>query len=329
MINGTRCALVVLCAWFAGAAMAAEPVGMLETDGVVEVSAPGAGSSTLRATEYAFHSGDLVHARSGSTVLNLNGGGGLGLPEKTQVRVTAMADGGYRVELIAGTLLYAFPDTATGFEFKAGEFTVSALSDTPQALQVSSESGGHVGMLELLKGGNLKASVRSGRLQIRGSTARVEVAAGETVGLMALPEPVSVQLSLPPVNERISIQSPERVGTNDEFTIRWDAPKPMQGDYVVIAKTGAEPDEFVTMISSDEGQVLEFTAPDRPGDYEIRFIDGESGEIVEFVYLDVVEDIIAAYWWDNNPLGPIWGVAAGAVGVYLITRDGDKTPVSP
>ena len=323
-------------AWLAlvSAAAAAGPIGTVESDGRFTVTATGASESAqFDRSEYTFFSGDRLATRADSTVLNLNGGGGLGVPRGTEIAVHQDDDGNFRIELIAGAVLYAFPNGQRDFEFRAGNFTVSGNSAQARAVKVSA-AGEHVGTVELLEGGNIKATVRSGELFVQnGAGVRYPVAAGESVGILDLAgSPILTQNTIPASQPLVLIQSPERVGTREEFQVRWESPEVVRGDYVAIAKSGAEPDEFVTVISSDEGTVLDFTAPNRPGDYEIRFIDGETGAIRKFVYLDVVEEVIAAYWWNDKVLGPVWGVAAGALAVYIIRdagKDKDRVPVSP
>lgn len=315
-------------------AAVAGPIGTVESDGHFTVQAEGASESAqFRGDEYTFFSGDRLTTRADSTILNLNDGGGLGFPSGAEVVVSRDESGQYSIDLIAGALLYAFPGEQQGFEFRAGNFTISGTSPEARALQVRS-GGEFVGTVELLDGGNIKATVRSGELFVQnGADVRYQVSAGETIGILDLPGSAILTQSSAPANAAlVLIQSPERVGTREEFQVRWESPEVVRGDYVAIAKSGAEPDEFVTVISSDEGAILDFTAPDIAGDYEIRFIDGETGEIRKFVYLDVVEEILAAYWWDEKLLGPVWGVAAGALAVYIIksARDGgDRVPVSP
>lgn len=321
------------------------PIATVESDGAFEVTAAGpataARAQTVRFTgsEYTFFSGDAVHSLADATVINLNSGGGLGLPKGARVSVSMTERGVAEVDLRAGALLYAFPDAGDQFVIRVGNFTLRGATPDVEVRQVarsdSPEPGAHVGVIERLADGNLRASVRRGALEVRnGEATRYQVSAGESVGLLDLPpSQLQTQNALEPAGQPlVLIQSPERVGTNENFEVLWEALEPADGDYLAIAKSGAEPDEFVTVISTDEGQILEFEAPARPGDYEIRFIDGETGAIERFVYLDVVEDIVAAYWWDDKIIGGVLGVAAGGVAVLIgskIDGGGRPRPVSP
>src|SRR6056297_716583 len=317
-------------------AIASTPIGTLQSEGRFQVIAQdGDQPVRLNQTDYTFFSGDTVIAARDDAVLNLNRGGGFGFPKGSRVTVAQTENGGFEANIAEGSLLYAFPEGRDNFVFRVGNFTIHGQAPEVRSMQVARD-GASVGTIERLADGNIKASVRSGALHIRkGDTVRYQVSAGESVGLLDMPnQTIRTQSAIAaPRQPLVLIQSPERVGTNEEFLIRWEAAEPVDGDYVVIAESGAEPDEFESLVNSDEGNELEFEAPGDPGDYEIRFIDGETGEIKRFVYLDVVQDVIGAYWWDNRVVGALLGVTAGATAVYIVSeRGGDggrERPVSP
>ena len=323
----------------AASAVAATPVGTLQSEGRFQVIAAGSDEPVgINQSEYTFFSGDTIISKRADAVLNLNGGGGIGFPTGSRVTVIQTDSGAIEAEIVSGAVLYAFPEGRENFTFRVGNFTVQGQAPEVRSMQVSREgetTGTSVGTIERLADGNIKASVRSGALHIRnGDSVRYQVSAGETVGLLDMPNrTIRTQSSAAaPAKPLVLIQSPERVGTNEDFLIRWEAAEPVQGDYVVIAESGAEPDEFESLVNSDEGNELAFEAPGSPGDYEIRFIDGQTGEIKRFVYLDVVPDAIAPVWWDTRVVGAAITVAAGAGTIYIGTKiadDDDRRPVSP
>src|SRR6056297_2796626 len=318
-------------------AIASTPIGTLQSEGRFQVIAQdGDQPVRLNQTDYTFFSGDTVIAARDDAVLNLNRGGGFGFPKGSRVTVAQTENGGFEANIAEGSLLYAFPEGRDNFVFRVGNFTIHGQAPEVRSMQVARD-GASVGTIERLADGNIKASVRSGALHIRnGDSVRYQVSAGESVGLLDMPnQTIRTQSEISdPRKPLVLIQSPERVGTNEEFLIRWEAleTEPVQGDYVVIARSGAEPDEFESLVNSDEGNELEFEAPGSPGDYEIRFIDGQTGEIKRFVYLDVVPDAIAPVWWDTRVVGAAITVAAGAGTIYIGTKiadDDDRRPVSP
>lgn len=330
-----RIVFALAVALWAVTAIASTPIGTLQSEGRFQVVAADRDKPVrMDQADYTFFSGDTVIVSRDDAVLNLNGGGGFGFPKDSRVTVIQTETGSFEAAVLEGSLLYAFPDGRENFVFRVGNFTVHGQAPEVRSMQVASD-GASVGTIELLADGNIKASVRSGALHIRnGDSVRYQVSAGESVGLLDMPnQTIRTQSDISdPRKPLVLIQSPERVGTNDNFLIRWEAAEPVQGDYVVIAESGAEPDEFESLVNSDEGNELEFEAPGSAGDYEIRFIDGQTGEIKRFVYLDVVPDAIAPVWWDTRVVGALIGVTAGATGVYIVSeRDGNgrERPVSP
>ena len=332
-----RTVIALAAALWAVTGMASTPIGTLQSEGRFQVIAAGSSKPvSINQPEYSFFSGDTVIARRNDAVLNLIGGGGMGLPKGARVAVIQADSGTIEAEVLEGSLLYAFPEGRENFVFRVGNFTIHGQAPEVRSMQVASD-GSSVGTIERLADGNIKASVRSGALHIRnGDSVRYQVSAGESVGLLDMPnQTIRTQSEIAnPGKPLVLIQSPERVGTNEDFLIRWEAAEPVQGDYVVIAKSGAEPDEFESLVNSDEGNELAFEAPGSPGDYEIRFIDGQTGEVKRFVYLDVVQDVVGAYWWDTRVVGALLGVTAGATAVYIAVDANDddggrERPVSP
>ena len=333
-----RTVIVLALAMWAATAIASSPIGTLQSEGRFEVIAAEGGKPVrLNQADYTFFSGDTVIVNRDDAVLNLNGGGGFGFPKGSRVTVAQTASGGFEAEVLEGSLLYAFPEGRENFLFRVGNFTVHGMAPEVRSMQVASD-GASVGTIELLAGGNIKASVRSGALHIRnGDSVRYQVSAGESVGLLDMPnQTIRTQSDIPdPRKPLVLIQSPERVGTNEQFLTRWESAQTVDGDYVVIAESGAEPGEFESLVNTSQGNELEFTAPDSPGDYEIRFIDGETGEIKRFVYLDVVSDPVAAAVLTSGGVKLIGGaitVAAGGSAVYIASQANDgsrERPVSP
>jgi len=319
----------------AASSFAMTPIGQLQSEGRFQVISAGNDEPVrINQSEYTFFSGDTVIATRGDAVLNLNGGGGLGFPKDSRVTVVQTDAGGFEAEIVDGSVLYAFPEGRENFVFRVGNFTVHGQVPETRALRVSSEAtladmngGTSVGTIERLADGNIKATVRSGALHIRnGDMLRYQVSAGETVGLLDLPQQVRTQKS-PPAggSPPVLMQTPERVSTNEEFLMRWEASDPVDGDYVVIAESGAEPDEFESLVSSNEGNELSLKAPEKAGDYEIRFIDGQTGQIKRFVYLDVVQEAaVAGGILSSGPaVGGLLGVTAGATGVFIASEIDD------
>jgi len=334
MIFGRFLPILVLTGLSAGA-LASGPIGTLVAEGQFEIRAPGETRAVkFRQDEYTYYSGETIRAVGGPAVLNLQGGGGLGFEDGSEATVRVADDGTIEATLVSGALLYAFPSRQHRFMVQVGNFTMRGHASEPTRLDVE-RGASSVGTIQRLDDGNVKTMVRDGSLFItNGESVRYQVDAGETVGLLDLPEQTirtqSGSISPGGGAPLILIQSPEQVGTREEFLVRWQAFDPVDGDYIVIAEEGSEPDEFEAVISSDEGNLVEFEAPGSPGDYEIRFIDGETGEVKRFVYLDVVENVVGGYWWDSRVVAGTIGVAGAGTAVFIGREifDGDDEPAS-
>lgn len=314
----------------------ANPVGELESNGQYSIRSSHSDQFvTFKADHYAWFSGDTLRTRQTAAVLNLDGGGGFGFGDNTQASVGLNDQGTVAVGIDSGSMIYALPDASSDLQIQAGNFRLStrALND-----QSTSSPDPYVGTVEHLADGNIKISIRSGELLVQnGDAFRHRVAAGESVGLLDLPQhatpmQVSQAESASTTEPLIEIESPEEVETGERFRVEWRSASSLKGDYVVIAKDGAGPDEFESVASTLEGEILNFTAPGNPGDYEIRFIDAETGAIKQRVPLEVTGSSRAGYVWDRAA-GLTFTVAAGAIAVELIDEildsGDDRVPVSP
>lgn len=329
------CLPVALLAMVGSCLASPAPIGALESEGPFDIRAAGdARFVHISQQNYTWFSGDSIRTRAGVAVLNLSHGGGIGFEQGSSATVSIDDRGQLSAELLGGKILYALPETSLGLRLQVGAFSLSTTAPGVQRLNVSSGDG-FVGTVERLGDGNVKVAVQSGALHVVNNHAvRYEVSAGETIGLLDLP-PQSIQVQNAPAAAAIRIEAPEQVGTWEAFNVRWATGQPSQGDFIVISKSGAKADEFESAINTDEGEALEFTAPGTPGEYEIRYVDGQTGTVRQFVYLDVVERpaLIAARSAGSSGLTKALTVAAGAGVVYIIAKaiddDDDPPPVSP
>jgi hypothetical protein len=340
-MNRVRRTGIALAALAVSSAAAAAPIGTLESEARFLVRAGGdAEFVRMDQASYTFFSGDTIRADRGAAVLNFETGGGLGFHEGTQATVTMNDDGTVTGDVAVGKVLYALPEAAAGMQLTAGEFTITTIAPEARRVDVAG-SGERVGTVEALADGHVRVDARSGDVHVlRAGAERVQVAAGESVGLLNVPEAAAVDVQ---AASDITITAPERVGTGRQFEVTWQSAQPIEGDYLVIAPEGAPADQFEAVVSTTEGSELTFTAPSSAGDYEVRVIDRDSGEVKGFVPLAVVPDEAAAVVAGGAAAGGGGGlgaagtavaVAAGAVAVYIGTEvadddDGQQEPVSP
>lgn len=320
------------CVLLVGApVMAQSAIGTLQIDQPVEVTPAASGSAvSVDNSGYSLVSGDVVSTRRGSAAVALGNGAGMGLGPNSSAKVTKDDAGSFQVTLKAGSFMYSLP-ADSALTVNAGSFTVSTQGF--QALAVSNTEHSY-GVIQRLDDGQLRVAVRDGAAVVSsGSGNAYPLSAGQQRGFRLSSDNELLVQDAEVIQVLVDIQSPEQVRVSEEFNIRWSIGDEVRdGDFVTIAPVGAPEDEFEAVASTSVGQTIEFEAPGSPGDYEIRYIDGETGEIRSFVYLEVIRDRVVAYWWrDPRWIGGLAAVTGGAI--YLATRDDsdddDPTPVSP
>ena len=327
-------ALLLASFGLSGAALAG-PVGYLQIEGQIEVQSPG-DRQPVRVSDnnFTLFSGDRIHTRQGAAVLVLNGGGTLGLAAGSEA-VVRFDSASRRLELTldAGTLLYSLPGYLGEFSVVLDEFTLTAGAGSDRSIPVaSSDEADLSGQIRRMKDGHVHVSVRSGQMQVQAGTgSRYLVAAGNEIGLLSGATAIQQVSSDNPANGFVRIESPERVNTRESFRVRWEMPELPEDGFITIAPADSDPETFDSMASITQGQEIEFEAPGSPGDYEIRYIDAETGLVTNFVYLQVVGDRVVAPWYTNRTAIAGMGFAGGLTTAWLICDcdDPDPDPPSP
>lgn len=326
--------IMLLAALYAAPVLADSPLGTLELDQRLSVTPAGAEQAMrVNASGYALASGDRVATASGSAVLALNGGGGIGLGTNSAARFERLGDGAISVSLDAGTLLYSIPEGRAGLAVNAGEYRVH-VGDVGVTARQASRGADHYGVIQRLDDGTVRVAVRDGEATVFGGGDNFYVmTSGEQRGFrQRQAEALAVRSDVfDTVQVLIEIEAPEQVKTSEEFRIRWSTGLEVSPqDFITIAPVGSADDEFEAVASTSIGDVLEFEAPGSPGDYEIRYIDAETGEVRSFVYLEVVRDRVLAYWWrDPRFLGTLTLIGCAAVCFGDRDSQPDPPPVSP
>jgi hypothetical protein len=314
----------------------AGPIGYLQIEGQIEVKSPG-DERAVRVSDNNFtvFSGDRISTRQGHAVLVLNGGGSLGLAPSSEAAVALdSATRALEVDLKDGILLYSLPGHFGEFLVVLDDFRLQSGRSDERPVQV--DRGGNddemIGRVERLEDGHVRVAVHTGQMQVHsGNGSRYMVAAGNQVGLMST-SASGLQVSRNnPQSAEFKIEAPEQVRTRQEFMVRWEIPEIPEDGFITIAEKGADAEEFESLASITQGQIIEFEAPNLPGDYEIRYIDAEAGMISDFVYLRVVGDPIAVPWFRQTQGLVTLGLLIGG-GTYIICcvdDDDDPDPPSP
>ncbi len=330
----TRSALALGLVAFSGGLLAGQ-IGYLQIDGRVDVQVAGSEQAVrVPGNQYTVFSGDRLMTRSGSTVLVLNAGGAIGLAPSSDALVSLDdVSGDLALELNQGTLLYNLPPRAGQFSVRLGEFELQNLPGDTRAMAVSDDIGELNGMVRRLDDGHIQVAVQSGQIFVtNGNGSRYQVKAGDEIGLLASNRSISRVNVQSGSAELVRIEAPERVGTNEAFRIRWDGDVGPTDSYITIAPKDSDPEAFDRVLSTSEGKVMELEAPGTEGDYEIRFVDGSTGQVTSFVYLQVVGDKIAPWWVSNQQVLGTLALVGGAGAAYLVIDDDDNdgpTSVSP
>jgi Ca-activated chloride channel family protein len=77
----------------------------------------------------------------------------------------------------------------------------------------------------------------------------------------------------------VTLGAPEQVQPSAKFNVTWEGPDG-PGDYVTIVEVGAAKGAYLSYFYTYVGNPGELTAPDVPGNYELRYVAGQGEEIL-------------------------------------------------
>lgn len=84
------------------------------------------------------------------------------------------------------------------------------------------------------------------------------------------------------------IEAPPTVVIGEDFQVSWRGPG-RKGDYLAVAKTDAKAAAYETYARTRQGSPLTLRAPETPGQYEVRYVVGETRTIAGRLPIDVLE----------------------------------------
>jgi len=76
-----------------------------------------------------------------------------------------------------------------------------------------------------------------------------------------------------------TVSAPAEVAAKSRFSVSWTGPG-YRGDFVTIVETNAGDDRYESYFNVGTGPSGELTAPDRPGDYEVRYVLGQGSKVI-------------------------------------------------
>lgn len=157
-------ALVALALTAAGVAIAA-PVGNLEIQGNVRLaSAASDVYFRMSDTRHAWFSGDRIDTGGGTAILDLDGGIYIGFPRETRAALS-IEGGVIRVDLEAGAMLYAIPQSRMELVITSGQEMLSTRPDSDYR-RVAAPGPGSFGIVQRLDDGQLRVTVRDGLMTV-------------------------------------------------------------------------------------------------------------------------------------------------------------------
>ncbi len=89
-----------------------------------------------------------------------------------------------------------------------------------------------------------------------------------------------------------TLESPAEVSAGEEVEVTWTGPDGPQ-DYLSIAEPGAENEAYLEWALTDEGNPLRLRAPRRTGDFELRYVRAEDGEVLARRQVTVVAEAVS------------------------------------
>ena len=95
------------------------------------------------------------------------------------------------------------------------------------------------------------------------------------------PESPATETSAAPVNATgpATLTAPAEVASGSKFFVNWTGPD-NQSDSITVAKPATPGNSYENFTYTRKGSPLHVTAPDEPGDYELRYVQGQSRTIL-------------------------------------------------
>ena len=159
-------------------------------------------------------------------------------------------------------------------------------------------------------------------------------------------EPDSSDQTITTRSGRASLETPLEAAAGSAFKVSWTGPD-AKNDYVTIVEKEAPKGSYLSYAYTRKGSTLELTASDTPGDYEIRYVDEETKEVVVSApisitevdaSLDVPGEVSAGSSFHVSWTGPDnkndyvtiveKGATQGTYGSYAYTRNGSPLVVT-
>jgi len=98
---------------------------------------------------------------------------------------------------------------------------------------------------------------------------------------------VSARYPLKVTAPAVSLAAPDRIAAGERFEITWSGPEGDE-DFLSLALPEYLDDAYLEWGRIEDGKVLTFRAPDKPGVYEVRYVDGDTGKALARTRIEVM-----------------------------------------
>jgi hypothetical protein len=82
-----------------------------------------------------------------------------------------------------------------------------------------------------------------------------------------------------PPQPSAAVAAPPRVGVGSSITVDWSGPE-RDEDFISVARAEAEGTDYVSWVRTEAGAPSTLDGPREAGEYEVRYVDGETGEVL-------------------------------------------------
>ena len=86
--------------------------------------------------------------------------------------------------------------------------------------------------------------------------------------------------------DQVRVDAPVQVTQGESFSVSWSGPN-QASDVVRLTKAGESGFRYESEASTRSGNPLRFVAPEVPGPYELRYVDGHTGRVLAFTWVAV------------------------------------------
>ena len=165
-------------------------------------------------------------------------------------------------------------EVAAGTEFEVSWEAIGAPGDYVTIVPAASPDGTYESYFDITDGatGTLVAPMEGGDFEIR-------YVSGLDSATMA-----ASTITVSPLD--ITIEVPAEVAAGSDFEVTWTGPNG-PGDYLTIVPADADEAAYLDYAYTTEGSPLTLTAPEEPGDYEVRYRTDRLGGVFATVEITV------------------------------------------